>query len=111
VAFTAQCVTWATHRSAPDLGRSKVQPKARLVYPLVFDRRTLLRPRTAALRPWRNCGRGAKLLDKFCANITLSEHLMNTLARDIRNVVRGRGCDRLHYAPWNIAKHDALAKL
>jgi len=47
---TAKCVTWPTHRSAPVLGRSKVKREERLAYPLDSDRRTLLRPRTAALR-------------------------------------------------------------
>jgi len=47
---TAKCVTWTAHRSAPVLGRSKLEREERLAYPLVSNMRTLLRPRTAALR-------------------------------------------------------------
>jgi len=49
-AVTAKCVTWTTQRSAPVLGRSKVEREERLANPLVSDMQTLLRPRTAALR-------------------------------------------------------------
>ena len=41
---------WTTPRSAPVLGRSKVEREERLAYSLVSDLRTLLRPGTAALR-------------------------------------------------------------
>jgi len=48
--ITAKCVTWATHRSAPVLGRSKLGREERLADSMVSDLRTLLWPGTAALR-------------------------------------------------------------
>jgi len=60
--LTAKCVTWTTHRSAPVLGRSQVDREGRFAYPLVFDMRTLLRPRTAALRLGRLSRRPLSML-------------------------------------------------
>jgi len=89
--LTAKCVAWTTHRSAPVRGRSQGERQARLAYPLVSAMRTLLRtllrPRTAALRPGRLSRRSLK---KRLMEVVDLEQFRVMLERDDQRIANPR---------------------